>query len=287
MKGVSIIYIVMILLITGSAFIAGCVEETSTGMGKVENSMGSFNHSFGSLCIAIADAIQNVLHIPHTTVVATYPPTPEIQNLYVSPSATQTPIVSIPSSNSACSIVGSWKWLNGKYILTINSDRTMHSQDLNNIIHPGKWDVSNGQYTFNWDEGPYIDYVQLSQNCNNLNGYNNKGDPVYGSRLLTNNNDNIEAPIQTQGSSSEVLVRVIYSGHWQGSIGDLGSISSVDGIGSRDFPIHGDPRIVSSNAQKMDGSNNKLTIQIIKDGKIIKQGTTTAAYGFAQIATSV
>jgi len=86
--------------------------------------------------------------------------------------------------------------------------------------------------------------------------------------------------------STGIVVRIIYSGHWQGALGDEGGVSSVDGTGSKNFQIPGDPYIVSANAQKMDDSSNTLTIQIIKNGNLIKQGTTKAAYGVAQISTS-
>lgn len=84
-----------------------------------------------------------------------------------------------------------------------------------------------------------------------------------------------------------IKVRIIYSGSWQGAVGDLGSITSVEGYGTTDYPLAGNPQIVSANAQKKDGSSNSLIIQIIQDGNIIKQASTTASYGVAQVSATL
>ena len=39
--------------------------------------------------------------------------------------------------------------------------------------------------------------------------------------------------------------------------------------------------------RKKDGSSNELTIQILKDGKVVKESSTTAEYGVAQVSASV
>ena len=48
-----------------------------------------------------------------------------------------------------------------------------------------------------------------------------------------------------------------------------------------------DASLISANAQKKDGSSNELTIQILKDGKVVKESSTTAEYGVAQVSASV
>jgi hypothetical protein len=86
-------------------------------------------------------------------------------------------------------------------------------------------------------------------------------------------------------SASGYQVKIIYDGSWAGAVATTGSTNSYDGTGDKTIDVtdvsYG---IVSANAQKQDGSSNKITIQILKDGEIIKEGSTTAAYGVAQIS---
>ncbi|KZX10698.1 hypothetical protein [Methanobrevibacter curvatus] len=82
-------------------------------------------------------------------------------------------------------------------------------------------------------------------------------------------------------------IKIIYDGEWTSVAGGIDSSNSYDGNGNKTIDladVSGD--IVSANAQKQDGSSSKLTIQILKDGKVIKEGSTTAAYGVAQITSS-
>ena len=48
-----------------------------------------------------------------------------------------------------------------------------------------------------------------------------------------------------------------------------------------------DAHIVSANAQKMDGGSGNLTIQLLKDGKVIKESSTDSQYGVASVSASV
>jgi len=93
--------------------------------------------------------------------------------------------------------------------------------------------------------------------------------------------------IPTVARDSGVKVRIIYPGSWQGAVGDLGSITSVQGSGTTDYPFTDNPKIISANAQKKDDSSSALTIQIIQDGNIIKQASTTASYGVAQVSAAL
>lgn len=79
-------------------------------------------------------------------------------------------------------------------------------------------------------------------------------------------------------------LQICYDGSWSGAVLVGDSQKSIDGTGNQTLDLDGDSwDIVSANAQKMDGSNNKLTIKIIKDGKVVKQESTTAAYGIASV----
>jgi hypothetical protein len=90
----------------------------------------------------------------------------------------------------------------------------------------------------------------------------------------------------SNGSGSSYEVRIEYDGEWSGSVGSGGSTSSVDGSGTETIEIDGSPDIISANAQKQDDSSNELTIQILEDGEVVEEGSTTASYGVAQISHS-
>lgn len=86
--------------------------------------------------------------------------------------------------------------------------------------------------------------------------------------------------------SSGYSVKIIAEGGWSGSIMSGGSSKSVEGEGTETFKLDGNPSIVSANAQKQGANSNELTIQIIKDGKVVKESSTSAEHGLAQVSTS-
>lgn len=99
----------------------------------------------------------------------------------------------------------------------------------------------------------------------------------------TSDNSKNVADDQVKG----VQVKVIYSGDWSGAVGDDGSTNSVSGSGEETIDIDDGAMIVSANAQKKDASSEELTIQILKDGKVIKESSTDAEYGVASVSTTV
>lgn len=89
------------------------------------------------------------------------------------------------------------------------------------------------------------------------------------------------------GSSSGYQIRVSYDGEWQGAINAGGSSRSVDGSGTETFDIRKeDPMTIGANAQKKDDSGAKLTVQILKDGDVVAEQSTTSEYGMAQATHS-
>lgn len=87
-------------------------------------------------------------------------------------------------------------------------------------------------------------------------------------------------------SGSSFSVRVQYDGAWQGSISTGGSSRSVEGSGSQMIAIDGSPNIISANAQKQEANSDMLTIQILQDGDVVKETSTSAEYGVAQVSYS-
>lgn len=73
---------------------------------------------------------------------------------------------------------------------------------------------------------------------------------------------------------------------WSGSIAADGSSRSVDGSGEETFEVDGDPMSISANAQKQDDSSDELVIQILQDGEVVSEQSTTAEYGVAQTSYS-
>lgn len=92
----------------------------------------------------------------------------------------------------------------------------------------------------------------------------------------------------TEGESFPPLaVRVLYDGEWQGAVSAGGSSRSISGVGEKVVEVDADANVVSANAQKEDGGGSKLTIQVLEDGNVVKETSTTAEYGVAQVTANV
>jgi len=90
-------------------------------------------------------------------------------------------------------------------------------------------------------------------------------------------------PTQTIGYQ----VRIESSGHWEGSYGDVTGHSSIEGYGSKTYDLFSPNAIIAAVIQKSDSGSGTLTVQILKDGKILKQGSTTASYGIVSVGAYV
>lgn len=84
-----------------------------------------------------------------------------------------------------------------------------------------------------------------------------------------------------------VQVRVSYSGSWSGAISTVGGTRSISGFGTTTYTIEGNPSIVSITAQKRGGNGGKLTIQILNDGAVVAEQSTSAKYGVAQVSERI
>lgn len=90
----------------------------------------------------------------------------------------------------------------------------------------------------------------------------------------------------SSNKKSGYVVKISYDGKWSGAVGGDGSTRTVEGSGTKKFPIKGDPFAISGNAQKRDGGAGKLTIQVLNDGKVIKESSTSAEYGMAMVTVT-
>lgn len=91
-------------------------------------------------------------------------------------------------------------------------------------------------------------------------------------------------------SGPEYAVRISYSGSWNGALSVTGggdsSTKSISGSGTETIEVTGEPDIVSANAQKQDDSSGTLTVEIIHNGEVVAESSTTSAYGVAQTSHS-
>lgn len=79
-------------------------------------------------------------------------------------------------------------------------------------------------------------------------------------------------------------VKIITDGSWSGSVGTDGSQSTYEGTGDKTIDLGKDGNIVSAAIQKKSGGT--LKVQILKDGKVIKEESTEAQYGVVTVASS-
>ena len=90
----------------------------------------------------------------------------------------------------------------------------------------------------------------------------------------------------SDSAATGVQVRVNYDGQWSGSILDgEGTSQSFDGTGPETIDVEGDSwNMISTTFQKSDSGSGKMTVEMIKDGKVAKSGSTTAQYGVVSVA---
>ena len=102
-----------------------------------------------------------------------------------------------------------------------------------------------------------------------------------------NGNDDDDSNGDDNGNGDEGFqVRIIYDGEWTGAAGAEGGTSSIEGEGEETIDIDDDADIISANAQKQDDSDRELTIQILEDGEVVAEESTTAGFGVAQVTHS-
>ena len=84
---------------------------------------------------------------------------------------------------------------------------------------------------------------------------------------------------------SDIQIRVTCDGDWQGSVGVGSSQASYSGSGDKLINLDGDSSdIVAAAVQKQDSGNGKLKVEIIKEGKVVKDASTTSEYGVVSLA---
>lgn len=97
---------------------------------------------------------------------------------------------------------------------------------------------------------------------------------------------NVSTDSNQNPAASGYQVKIITDDSWSGSIGSIDS-SSYDGVGNDTIDVKNvESNIVSLAIQKNGGGSALLEVQILKDGQVVKEGSTTAAYGLVTLTTS-
>jgi hypothetical protein len=118
---------------------------------------------------------------------------------------------------------------------------------------------------------------------------------IIGALMGGMSQDKNTAPAQNNNNAADnsanqpkgVQVKITYDGEWQGALLEGSASNTISGSGEKTIDIKEDAHYVSVNAQKMDGGSGTLSVQIIKDGKVLEETSTDAQYGLAQVSSSV
>jgi hypothetical protein len=81
-------------------------------------------------------------------------------------------------------IVGNWKWFNVN-LVEISYHKMVAKDGKGNILNSGSWSLSNAknrEFTLQWEKGGWVDKLTLSSDGKRLDGKNNVGSSVWGTR---------------------------------------------------------------------------------------------------------
>lgn len=88
-----------------------------------------------------------------------------------------------------------------------------------------------------------------------------------------------QSPVPDTG----VWVRIVYANTFKGSVGTPGDQVEVYDTGDKIYQIPTSEGIVSVSVQKMDGSSEKLLVEVYKNGKIVAQKSSTVPKGVVEV----
>jgi hypothetical protein len=168
---------------------------------------------------------------------------------------------------SGMAITGTWNWVSGQ-TLRINADGTLQVYQGSSKINEGRWvNLGGRQYRLTHTSGGYVDTVTLSTDGNSLDGTNNSGYQLHGTRQGGTAPGSTSAPTLTlagtwnwvAGQTLKVAVNNTFE-VWQGAgkIND-GRWESLGGQRYRLTHRSGgwiDTVTLSSDGMSLDGVNN-------------------------------
>ncbi len=166
-----------------------------------------------------------------------------------------------PSARASVAIIGTWNWVSGQ-TLVIAANGTLEVFEGSRKINEGRWeDLGGNRYRFTHRDGGFIDTVAVSSDGHSLDGKNNSGNILHGSRK-----DSVRTAPQLAGTwnwvSGQTLViaangtlqvfegsRKINEGRWENLGGNRYRFTHQSG----GFV---DTVTLSSDGRSLDGKNN-------------------------------
>lgn len=83
-----------------------------------------------------------------------------------------------------------------------------------------------------------------------------------------------------EGSNYPYQVHVVYNGTWAGKAGDPNYLNDISGRGDDLYNLNCAPwDKVGIAIEKTDGSTNELKVELLRDGKVVAENSTTNATG--------
>ena len=83
--------------------------------------------------------------------------------------------------------------------------------------------------------------------------------------------------------SANITVRISYQGEFYRTVATGDSTRSANESGTVQLDVPDDPGRLAVNAQKRDESSKELVVQILADGEVVAEASTTHEYGSAHI----
>ncbi len=80
---------------------------------------------------------------------------------------------------------------------------------------------------------------------------------------------------------------MLYDNQFTGSVGTPGLESDVSGSGEKYFQIPTSEGIVVASIQKADGSSDKLTVEVYKDGQLVAEQSTVTPKGDVEVQVNL
>lgn len=97
----------------------------------------------------------------------------------------------------------------------------------------------------------------------------------------------VRTPTEVAAPVTGVWVRVSYLGGWTGSYGKGGALVKVENSGVRQYQVENPSGMIQATFRKDDGTNHELTVEIYKNGAVLRKGTTSAPHGSVDISATV
>jgi len=96
----------------------------------------------------------------------------------------------------------------------------------------------------------------------------------------------VQTPTEVAVPATGVWVRVDYLGGWTGSYGKAGALVTVADSGLRQYQVENPTGAIKASFRKDDSSSHDLTVEIYRNGAVIKRGNTTLPRGTVDISVT-